>query len=291
MKIKVIFFVLIGFILATPVSISAQEFNCKVTVLHDKITGVDNEVFNGMQRSIIDLMNSRKWTGDDYAIAERIDCNMLLNITASKVGGEQDVYSATLSIQASRPVYNSGYNSPIINHVDKDVVFKFAPFNTLQFDDNRVTGSDPLQSNLSAILGYYAYVILAMVNNAPEQGKTIAGWKPTESNRNRYWLTDQLLNARFHDVRSFWYSMHREGLDSMWTKPIVARNRIVTDIKKLYQVNRENPSSMLMQFIFSAKSDEFINMLSQMTKMERTPIATMLSVIDVPNATKYNNLK
>lgn len=305
------FIVCILLMMSFQLGLQAQELNCKVTVMHDKIAGVDNEVFNAMQRAIADLMNSHKWTNDDYANSEKIDCILLLNLTANKVGGDADAYTASLTIQASRPVYNTGYNTSIVNHMDKDVTFKFTQFSPLNFDDNRVSGVDAMQSNLSAILGYYANIIVAMdyesfapdggsvylkkaqniVNNAPEQGKTIVGWKATDGNKNRYWLVDQLLNQRFHDVRSFWYIMHREGLDSMSFKPIDSRNRILTNIKKLYQVNRENPTSMLIQFIFSTKSEEIINMLSQMTKTERTPIATMLSVLDVPNANKYNNLK
>lgn len=288
----------------------AQEFNCKVMVNHDKITGVDNEVFNAMQRSLIEFMNSRKWSNDEYAQNERIDCNIFLTLTANKVGGDQDAYSATLSIQASRPVYNTGYITAIANYVDRDLTFKFNQFTTLQFDDNRVTGNEPLISNLSAVFAYYAYLILALdydsfspdggtaflkkaqnvVNNAPEQ-KSISGWKPVDGTRNRYWLVDQLLNSRFHDVRTFWYSMHREGLDSMYTKPNNSRDRILTGLKRLYTVNRENPSSMLMSFIFATKSEEFIHLLAQVPKNERNQYIVLLNALDVPNAAKYNALK
>ena len=290
---------------------SAQELNCKVTISHDKIAGVDNEVFNSMQRAIQDLMNSHKWTTDEFAATEKIDCIIFLNLTGNKLGGDPDVYSATLSVQSSRPVYNSGYVTSLINYVDKDIQFKFTQFNTIQFDDNRVNGTDPLISNLSAIIAYYAYVIVGLdydsfspeggsnffkkaqniVNNAPESNKLISGWKAVESSRNRYWLTDQLLNSRFSDVRSFWYTMHREGLDSMYTKPIDARMRILAGLKKLSQVNKENPSSMLIQFLFAAKSEEFIHLVAQVPKADRSPYITMLNAMDVPNAVKYNNLK
>src|ERR1043165_1779932 len=139
----------------------AQELNCKVKILHEKITGVDPQVFTGMERAITDFINNRKWTTDDYRSEERIDCNMLLNITSRSDQGP-DLYSGTLSIQATRPVYNSSYTSPIINTVDKDLVFHFSQFNTLSFDDNRVTGPDPLASNLTATLAYYVYLILGL---------------------------------------------------------------------------------------------------------------------------------
>src|SRR3954466_8341092 len=87
----------------------AQEFNCKVTVRHDKITGVDPQVFNAMQRVITDFLNTHKWTSDEFAPAERIDCNILINLTGNNVNADVDAYSATLNIQATRPVYNASY--------------------------------------------------------------------------------------------------------------------------------------------------------------------------------------
>jgi hypothetical protein len=131
----------------------------------------------------------------------------------------------------------------------------------------------------------------SVVNNSPESGKSISGWKPVESTRNRYWLTDQLLSTRFSDLRSVWYSMHREGLDSMYTKPTEARTRIMNGLKKLGTVNRENPSSLLIQFFFNAKSDELLHLLAAMPKNERGPYITLLNAMDVPNAAKYNSLR
>ncbi len=290
---------------------SAQELNCKVNINHDKITGVDNEVFNTMQRAIIEFMNGHKWTNDDFTTNEKIDVTIFINITGNKINGDADAYTGTLSIQASRPVFSSGYTTALVNYVDRDFVFKFTQYGALSFDDNRVSGVDAMQSNLTAVLGYYAYIILGLdydsfapeggtnffkkaqnvVSNAPEQGKTISGWKAVEGTRNRYWLADQLLNTRFADVRSFWYTMHREGLDSMYTKPVESRTRILVGLKKLYQVNRENPSSMLLQFFFAAKSEEIIHLLASTTKAERSPYITILNSMDVPNAQKYNNLK
>jgi hypothetical protein len=288
----------------------AQELNCKVVVMHDKITGVDNQVFVDMQRGLNEFINNRKWTTDEFNSTEKIDCNFLINLTGNKVNGDPDTYTGTLSIQAARPVYNSSYVTTTVNYVDKDVTFKFSPFIQLRFDDNAVSGTDPIASNITAILAYYAYVILGfdydsfspsggsnyfkkaqnIVNNAPE-AKGVAGWKAVENNRNRYWLVDQALNPRFQDVHSFWYTMHREGLDSMAQKPNESRTRILVNIKKLFQVNRENPNSALMQFILNAKSDEFLKLVAAAPKIERPQYITLLSALDVPNAAKYNALK
>jgi hypothetical protein len=289
----------------------AQELTCKVTILHDKITGVDPSVFSTMQHAITEFMNAQKWTNDEYKPEEKIDVNLLFNLTANNVGGDPDGYSATMSIQASRPVYNSTYTTTTVNYVDKNIQFKYSQFNPLHFDDNQGSGTDPMAANLTALLAYYSYLVIALdnnsfspeggtnelkkaqnvVSNAPESGGTISGWKAVEGTRNRYWLVDQLLNNRFQDLRSVWYTMHREGLDSMYTKPAESRNKILAGLKKLSNVNKENPSSMLMQFFFNAKSDEYLHVLASAPKPERAQYITILNALDVPNANKYNSLR
>lgn len=288
----------------------AQELNCKVTIMHDKVQGVDNKVFNSMQKAIAEFMNQHKWTNDDFGPTEKVDCSIFITLTGNKVGGDVDAYSGTISIQASRPVYNSSYATSLVNYVDKDFVFKFTQYSPMQFDDNQVSGSDPVTSNLTAILAYYSYIILALdydsfspeggtpllkkaqniVNNAPE-GKGINGWKAMENTRNRYWLADQLLNARFSDIRKFWYTMHREGLDSMTMKPVEARNTILNGIKKVYNVNKENPGSIYVQFLFNAKGNEMLQLVGQAPKQERAQYITWLTSMDMPNSAKYNALK
>jgi len=288
----------------------AQELNCKVTILHDKITGVDAQVFNNMQKALTEFMNGHKWSKDDFATAEKIDCSILLNLTGNNVGGDIDAYSATLSIQATRPVYNSGYTTNLINFVDKDITFHYSQFSVLNFDDNSISGTDPLSSNLTALMAYYAYLMLALdydsfspeggtqflkkaqnvVSNGPD-GKGISGWKSIENTHNRYWIVDEMLNPRFSDMRSYWYTIHREGLDSMSAKPTESRTRILTNLKKVYNVNRDNPSSILVQFFFNAKGDELLHLLGQAPKAERGQYITLLTALDVPNAAKYNSLR
>lgn len=287
----------------------AQELNCKVAIQHARIQNVDPQVFRTMERSIAEFLNSRKWTSDDWAANERIDVNVMMNLTEKDPN--EDIYKATINIQASRPVYNASYTSPTVNFVDRDVMFRYSQFNPLVFDDNRVSGSDALASNLTAILAFYSYMILGLdyesfapnggsvyfkraqnvVNNAPEQGSSIAGWRATEGNRNRYWLVDQILNPRFAAMRTYWYSMHREGLDNMYSQPDESRKKILNGLPALAQMNRENPASILLQFFFNAKSDELLRILSQAPREERSQYAVLLMAMDVPNVRKYEALK
>jgi hypothetical protein len=290
------------------VAASAQEFNCKVKVMRDKILNVDKEIFTNMERSVTEFLNTRKWTGEQYNPAEKIDCNILLNLTKVTDG---DIFEGTLNIQSSRPVYNTSYTSPTINFIDREVRFKYSAFTPLQFDDNRVSGNDALSANLTAVLAYYMYLTLGLdydsfelnggndyfkkaqnvVNNAPEQGKNITGWKAVEGNRNRYWIVDQLLSPRFKYFREYWYMLHRTALDNMYTKPEESRMMILDGLVKLAQMHRENPGSILMQFFFNAKGEEMMSIVAQVPKDKRLIYITMLQQMDVPNAQKYANLK
>lgn len=292
---------------AVSVAVQAQELNCKVKVLHNAIQNVDKQVFTGMERAIADFLNTRKWTNDQYNTTERIDCNIMINVTKRV---EEDIYEATFNIQASRPVYNAGYTSPTVNFVDKDFVFKYTQFTPLEYNDNRISGNEPLVSNLTATLAFYSYLVLGLdyesfqkeggtdlfkkaqniANNAPES-KAISGWRPVEGNRNRYWLIDQILNPRFKFFREYWYTLHRESLDNMYSKPEESRKLVTDGLVKLAQMHRENPGSILVQFFFGAKSNELASIVAQMPKEQRGIYITMLQQMDVPNAQKYNALK
>src|SRR5690606_35399015 len=146
--------------------------------------------------------------------------------------GEPNVYTATLTIQSARPILNTSYQSPIINFRDENIIFKYIEFQQLDFHESRVSGTDALVSNLTAIFAYYANIVLGfdylsyapkggntyfqkaqnIVNNAPD-GRGIAGWKAFDGIRNRYWLTENLLNARYAIMHDVYYNYYRSGLD------------------------------------------------------------------------------
>lgn len=293
------------------VAAQAQELNCTVKVMANGIQGQgqDKDVFLNMQSAISEFMNTRKWTDDTYTPQEKINCNILINITQT-LPGVQNGFSATLTIQSSRPVYSSSYMSQMVKHVDKEVQFSYNQFSPLQFNDARVTGNNVYTSNLPAILAYYAYLVIGLdyesfspkggepffkkaqniVSNAPEQGKTITGWKAVEGNHNRYWIIDQMLSPRFQAMRSVYYSIHREALDNMYQTPDSSQKIILNSINTLSQLQKENPGSILMQFFFNAKSDEFASVIAQQPVANRPLYVTMISQIDVPNSQKYSSL-
>lgn len=287
----------------------AQEMRCKAIVNANQIQGVDRKIFKTLEQAIEVFVNTRKWTKDSYEPNEKIDVVFSL-VLSKKIEGVEGGYTGSISIQATRPVYNSDYASTTVNYVDKNVAIKYVQFQPLDFNDNRVTGSDALASNLTALIAYYTYVIIGLdydsfspkggtayynkalnvVNNAPEN-REISGWKASESKRrNRYWLMDQMLSNRFSKFREALYSYHRLGLDNMISEPKKARenmNNIFFDLKR---INQENPSSVLLQFFFNAKSVEIMDFLRNAPKADKDRIIPICAQIDVRNTQQYFKL-
>lgn len=285
----------------------AQEIRANVSVVAQQIQGVDKKIFTTLQNSIRDFLNNRHWAADAFTPAERIECNFLLNITGTS---GNDSYKGTLTIQATRPVFNSSYVTSLLNIQDPNVVFRYVEFQQLEFSDNRVVGNDPLASNLTAILAYYVNIILGLdydsfsprggdlyfkkalniVNNAPD-GKEISGWKAFEGNRNRYWLQDNLLNAKFLQFHDVMYQYHRQGLDLMYDDVMKGRAAILNCLNMLYSIHQDIPNSMLMQTFFLSKGQELLKIFSRATPQEKSRAAELLSQMDVPNAQKYQQMK
>ncbi|MET7001196.1 DUF4835 family protein [Chitinophaga defluvii] len=286
---------------------SAQEIRANVAVVANQIQGTDKKVFTTLQTAIKEFLNNRRWADDAFTPAEKIECNFLLNINGESGSNS---YKATLTVQATRPVYNAGYVTSLLNTQDNNLVFRYVEFQTLEFSDNRVVGNDPLASNLTATLAYYVYIILGLdydsfsprggdpffkkalniVNNAPD-GKDISGWKAFEGNRNRYWLQDNLMGAKFTRFHEVMYQYHRLGLDLMYDDVSKGRSAIFNSLNLLAAINEDIPNSMLLQVFFNAKSGELLKIFSKAPPQEKARAAQILSQLDIPNAGKYQQLK
>ncbi len=282
----------------------AQELNGRVTVVYNQIsTTIDRRVFKTLQTALTDFLNKRKWTNEDYGPQEKISCNFLLNLTSSP---ETNVYKASLTVQAARPVYNSSYQAPLINFMDNDVVFRYVEFQPIEFNENRVQGTEPLTANLTAIFAYYVNIILgldndsfsprggdlyfkkanAIVNSAPD-GRNISGWKPFDSQRNRYWLAENLVNSRYSLVHDAIYTYYRLGMDQLSENDSKARQEVINALSTLYTLQEDNPNIMIYQFFFQGKSDDLIQMLKKANPGERARAIEMLQKIDITNAARY----
>ena len=284
----------------------AQEFNARVSVVANRVgNNVNRNTFNTLQTALNNFINNRKWATDNFDPNEKIDCNFLLNLEPTQ---EQNVYSAQLTIQAARPVFNSSYQSPLINFKDESIVFKYVEFQQLEFNDNRVTGSDPLVSNLTAVFAYYANLVLAfdyntfslkggapyfqkaqnIVNNAPD-GRGITGWKPFDDVRNRYWLVENMINSKYNIMHDVYYNYYRLGMDKLYEDEKVARAELLNVLNLLEGFNTDNPNTMINQFFFQGKASEWINVFKKAMPQDKVKARELLARLDLTNATKYKD--
>ncbi len=282
----------------------AQELRARVNVLSNRVANnVDKKTFQTLQTALNNFVNNRKWSNDNFSQQEKIDCSFLLNLEPT---GDANVYKASLTIQSARPVFNSSYLSPIINFQDKDVIFKYAEFQQLEFNDNRVSGTDALVSNLTAVFAYYINIILGMdydsfsprggdpyfqkaeniVNNAPE-GKDISGWKAFDGTRNRYWLAENLLNSRYTIIHDAIYDYYRLGMDKLYDEEATARMQVLNVLSLLNNFNIENPNTMILQFFFQGKTQELIKIFSKAMPQDKSRALEFLQRLDVSSASKY----
>ena len=134
-----------------PYFILAQELNCKVNISYSAIPSPNREMFNSMRQSIYEFMNHTSWTNDNYTSEERIDCTILIRLDQQI---STDEYSGSISIQSSRPIYKTLYNSPLLNIYDDKLRFRYVEFETLEFNETTHI------SNLTSILAFYAYLII-----------------------------------------------------------------------------------------------------------------------------------
>lgn len=289
---------------AFPSGAQAQELQANVTVIANRLPStVDKKQFQTLQSALYNFINGRQWSNESFKSNEKIVCNFLINIASV---GDNNTYQATLTIQAGRPVYNTSYQSPLINFQDESFTFRYVEYQNMDFNDNRVAGSEPYSANLTAEIAYYVYMILGLdfdtfsvkggdpyfqkalnvVNNAPE-GSNINGWKPFDGVRNRYWLVENLTNAKYNLVHDAYYSYFRSGLDQMYDKDADARTAILNALNMLNTVNAENPNLMIMQFFFQGKANELSHVFQKSPSDEKARALDLLTKLDVSNVNKY----
>lgn len=282
----------------------SQELQANVAVIATRIPStIDHKQFQTLQTALYNFINGRQWSNESFKSNEKIICNFLINISSNT---DANTFQATLTVQAGRPVYNSSYQSPLINFQDENYTFRYVEYQTLDFNENRVQGSEPYAANLTAEIAYYVYMILGLdfdtfalrggdpyfqkalniVNNAPE-AQNINGWKPFDGVRNRYWLIENLTNSKYTLVHDAYYSYFRTGLDQLYDKEDDARTAILNALNMLNTVNTETPNTMILQFFFQGKSTELDKIFQKSPPDEKARALDLLTRLDISNLNKY----
>lgn len=282
----------------------SQELNGRVTVLYEQIRStVDRKVFQTLQTGLTDFINKRRWTTDNFQVKEKIVCSFLLNLQGVT---DQNTYTATLTVQAARPIYNTSYLSPLINFQDNDIAFRYVEFQPMEFNENRVQGTQPLVANLTALFAFYINIILALdydsfgprggdpyfqkamniVNSAPG-GNLISGWASFDGLRNRYWLAENFVNSRYTLIHDAYYTYYRLGMDKMYENENEGRDQIINCLNSINTLNVDNPNIMATQFFFQGKADEMIKIFKKAPPQERARAIELLQRLDISNSGRY----
>lgn len=288
---------LLAFVIST--FTHAQEFRCNISISAERIQGANRNLFRTMQSDLYEFMNNRRWTEHTYTMEERIECNIFIRLEEQI---SVDEFRGSIQIQAKRPVFNSTYETTLLNIKDNDFHCKYVEFQPIEFNETNN------RDNLTNIMAFYAYIILgfdydtfsreggtpyfekaqAIVNNS--QNAREKGWKAFESERNRYWLIENIMNRSYSAMRETYYTYHRLGLDVMADKTEEGRAAIAESLKGVQTVFRRRPSTYILQVFFDAKSDELVNIFSKSYPDERNRVVAILNEVDPSNGNKYQKI-
>ena len=285
--------------LITSLGISAQDFQCQLSINSQKISSSNREKFNSLQQELIKFINERKWYQYNLKINERINCGIMINLE-SQAG---DVLTGSMTIQLQRPVYKTNYKTDILNFQDKSVEFTYTEGMPLEYADNANL------NQLTSLIAFYLNLFLGMefdtfsmnggspyfdkcqnIINLCQTDKEV-GWKSYESGQaNRYWILENLNNPSYSEFHEFLYNYHRLGLDVMADSPDAGRAVIAESLRLLQNINSQRSGLYLMQIIIQSKSTEIINIFKNGTQGEKTQVAAIMKLLDPANASKYDVL-
>ena len=263
---------------------AAQELNCQVTVNADQISGTNKQVFETLQQAINDYMNTTTFTNAQFAANEKIECRMFFTIkeyTDDKLTGD-------LQVQSLRPVYNSSYTTTLINFKDTTSEFEYRENEPLVYSVNN------MESQLTAILNFYAFLILAVdfdsfsphggdpyferlnmiVQMAQSSGE--GGWKAFEDTKNRSAVLAAFTDPATTGIRDMVYKYHRQGLDNMSVSVDKGRAAVTESLSEIEKVFQVAPMSVALSMFKDAKLDELVNIYSKAPADERNKVYKLL---------------
>ncbi len=293
-------FLFATFFFLSAIVLNGQDVICNIEVNASQVEGSERTMFEAMQRATYEFVNNRKWTNDVFKPEERIEFSILINIQ-QRVSANR--YKATIQVQSRRPVYGTSYNTPLFNHLDEDFEFEYNQFDILDYSDNATI------SQLTSVLAYYIYIVLALDYDSfalrggdeyyrkalnivnQNQGGSQPGWKAFESQNNRFWLVQNMLDNRFGAMRECFYEYHRLGLDKMSENVEEGRAAITKGLQKLRTVHTRVPNSFNMRVFFNAKADEIVNIYSKAQASEVNTVTTLLNQIDPASTNKWSKIK
>ena len=288
-------------ILLSAVPLRAQELNCRVEVNASQLEGTNKSVFETLQSALNEYVNTTKWTNAQFSPSERIECTLFFTITSyDESDGKME---GTLQVQSVRPVYNSSYTTTLINFRDAKIDFTYTENEPLVYNEMN------MESQLTAIVNFYVYLILAVdfdsfaprggdpyfdrlatiVQQAQSSGES--GWKQFEDNRNRAAVLSSFTDAQTRAIRDLYYQYHLQGLDQMSVAPDKGRQVIDKSLDILTDIHKTAPMSVALSMFRDAKMDELVNIYSKAPQDERSHAEKVLSPIYPTDTERIEKIK
>lgn len=277
----------------------SQELNSKVIINTDKLQSSETMIFEELQNNIEQFLNNQIWTEDNYENEERINCNFIINIINEP---SSNLYEATVQIVSSRPIYNSSYESILLNHGDREWIFEYVPSQAIEYVESGYN------DNLSSLLSFYANLIIAIDYDSFEsmggndnyqkawkilnesQNSGFKGWDQFGSRQNRYWICENFLNPEFKNIREEIYNYHINGMDIFYSKPIESRSSILGSISKINDINKKNFNSAILNLFINAKADEITNVFKGATLNVKKDAFNILNELSPSNTNLFNKI-
>lgn len=290
-------------LVAMSISLGAQELKCNISINSEQVQGSNKAVFTTLQQSMEEFVNTQRWTNMTFQEKERIECSMMIVVKSV----QDNMFVCEFTCQSRRPVFGTTYTTPTLNIKDANFTFTYQEYDRMEFQHNTFT------SNLTAMVAYYCYLIIGhdmdsfaklggtpyfqicedivtSAQSASLDNAEMVGWKAFESNRNRYALTNNLMDEAFKKYRAYYYDYHRHGLDEMVNNVANGRARIAKDIKVLKEAYNARPATYLVGTFLDAKSDELVNIFKSGTADEKKMVYQLLMDIDPTRQDTYENI-
>ncbi len=286
------------FLFVLIINVLGQEFNMTVSINTTQVGGTDQRVYESLKENITDFFNNRVWTNAPLKPEERLVGAIAIVVKERN----SNTIKAELNIALRRPVYGTSYNSPIFNYIDKDFTFDYVESQPMDFSETSYL------TNLTSTLAFYAYYCLGIyfdtfaLNGGENffkmaeqvvnvsQSATEPGWKAFDSNKNRYWLAENMTNPVYKPIRQYMYEYHRLGLDVMSTKLEVGKEAITSSLGLLRQLHSEKPSTFFLNILADTKRDEWKNVYSEGTQQEKTKAVSIFRELDPANSEEYEEI-
>lgn len=251
----------------------SQELLATVQVNSQQLGGSNQSAYKALEKSLRDFINNTSWTGKRLQNFEKIKSNFAIVITER----DGNRFRGTIVVQSVRPVFNTTYESPLINLRDQRFSFDYVENENLIFNERQFSGK-----NLIDVISFYVYLILGydadsfqsmagtqwfqkaqQIAQNGESQNTYDGWKQINEPRSRSILIKEILSPNWSQVRATMYSYHRAGLDNLFNQDQEAAKKVIFDaLMQLKQYENSFQQAYFFNLFMDAKADEIFNIFN-----------------------------